>query len=186
MGWNFVEGMDVAGYTLSCPGGDTISELKALCQARQDCVGFNTFGCLKSFIPPFWLTIDDGQERNEWLLISQHQDRLEAKVATASAAASAESAANIADALPASEARVAEIARREAATSAAAAAVASRAAQHLTSDPLQTHANGTCCVGDPTYNQIGVMTYAGWTATPGGLPCLGVRSSFLVRFSSGV
>ena len=167
IGWNFLEGMDVAGYTISCPGGDTISQLKTRCEALQNCVGFNTFGCLKSYIPPFWLSMDEGQERNEWLLISQHKDRLSAKAATATAAASAGSATIIADALPASEARVAELARQQAATSAAAAAVASREAQYLTSDPLQTHANGTCCVGDPIYNQIGVMTYAGWTATPG-------------------
>ena len=30
----------------------------------------------------------------------------------------------------------------------------------------QNHSTGTCCDGDPTYNVIGVMTYAGWTATP--------------------
>ena len=167
LGWNFLEGMDVADYTLTCPGGANVASLKALCMARSDCAGFNTFGCLKSRIPKLWLSINQGKERQEWLLMNDIPHLLSTKAATASAAGFAQSSLAAAYAMPAAAADLAKAAAKHAVTSAGAAAAAEDAAQYLSSTPLQTHANGTCCVGNPILNGIGTMTYAGWTATPG-------------------
>ena len=171
LGWNFLEGMDVNGYTLECPGGATIKQLKDLCWARPDCAGFNTYGCLKSHIPHFWRRTHEGRERKEWLLMTEHASLLSRQAATGSSAASAQMASRAADLLAAAAAPQALTAAALAATSAAAAAKAADAADaadsHLTSPPLQTHANGTCCIDDPIFNEIGTMTYAGWTDMPG-------------------
>jgi hypothetical protein len=171
LGWNFLEGMDVNGYTLECPGGATVQRLKELCWARQDCWGFNTYGCFKSHIPHFWRSTHLGRERIEWLLMTEHATILSRQATTASSAASAQTASRAADLLPAAAAPTAQDAATLAATSAAAAADAAYAAKAadsaLTSPPLQTHANGTCCIDDPVFNEIGTMVYAGWTATPG-------------------
>ena len=115
MGWNFLEGMDVPGYTLTCPGG-TVESLKLQCEAKQDCAGFNTFGCLKSYIPPLWLGSKEGREQAEWILMSELPSLLSAKTFTALAAASAESASVAAGAMPASAAPVAMAARTQAST----------------------------------------------------------------------
>jgi hypothetical protein len=115
MGWNFLEGMDVPGYTLTCPGG-TVESLKLQCEAKQDCAGFNTFGCLKSYIPPLWLGSKEGREQAEWILMSELPNLLSAKTFTALAAASAESASVAAGAMPASAAPVAMAARTQAST----------------------------------------------------------------------
>lgn len=169
MGWNFIEGMDLQGYTLTCPGG-SVSSLKAACQARQDCAGFNTFGCLKSHVPHFWPSIEDGRELDAWLTVEEISRRIAANVTVASAAASAQQASNAAGAMPASDSASTDAASKQAAAVAAAldALEAEQAAQYLTATPVQHSARGEwCCPEDPTFNEVGVMTSAGWTAMPG-------------------
>jgi hypothetical protein len=93
-----------------------VESLKLQCEAKQDCAGFNTFGCLKSYIPPLWLGSKEGREQAEWILMSELPNLLSAKTFTALAAASAESASVAAGAMPASAAPVAMAARTQAST----------------------------------------------------------------------
>ena len=168
MGWNFVEGMDVPGYTISCPGGTSIAGLKADCDALPGCAGFNTFGCLKSYVPNFWRSVVSGTERSAWLPIDQISALLSANSSAAAAAAAARSAAEEAARLGAAAAEDAAQLMEQADAADVDARAAADAAENLMSNPVQTSARGTwCCGEDPTYNEFGFMTSAGWTTMTG-------------------
>jgi hypothetical protein len=49
-GYIFYPGLDSYGYDIKWVGGKTPLELKELCEADQNCIGFNTMGYLKYHI----------------------------------------------------------------------------------------------------------------------------------------
>lgn len=51
-GYIFYKQLDSIGYDIICYSGKNIEELKQLCAANPDCIGFNSLGYLKYYIVP--------------------------------------------------------------------------------------------------------------------------------------